>query len=228
MAISPRTDEEIQEDVLNELRWEPRVRANEIGVITRDGVVTLLGWVDSYVQKVAAEAAARRVRGVRDVINEIEVRLAGSAQRTDDSLAKSVKDTLAWHVPVPIDDLDVRVSNGWVTLKGEVEYNFQKREAEHVVQRIPGVKGITNLITVKPNPVPGDLKLKIEEALVRNAETDAKHIKVEVKGSKVILRGKVHSNMEKLVAEESAWSAPGVTEVENQIEVDPALEPITG
>lgn len=228
MAISPHTDEEIQEDVLEELRWEPRIRANEIGVIVKNGVVTLLGWVDSYVQKVAAEAAARRVRGVRDVVNEIEVRLTSSAQRTDDDLTKSVIDTLAWHVPVPIDDLDVTVSNGWVTLKGEVEYNFQKREAEHVVQRIPGVKGITNLITVKPNPVPGDLKLKIEEALVRNAETDAKHIKVEVKGSKVILRGKVHSNMEKLVAEESAWSAPGVTEVENQIEVDPALEPVTG
>lgn len=228
MAISPHTDEEIQEDVLEELRWEPRIRANEIGVIVKNGVVTLLGWVDSYVQKVAAEAAARRVRGVRDLVNEIEVRLTSSAQRTDDDLTKSVIDTLAWHVPVPIDDLDVTVSNGWVTLKGEVEYNFQKREAEHVVQRIPGVKGITNLITVKPNPVPGDLKLKIEEALVRNAETDAKHIKVEVKGSKVILRGKVHSNMEKLVAEESAWSAPGVTEVENQIEVDPALEPVTG
>jgi osmotically-inducible protein OsmY len=225
MAISPHTDEEIQENVLEELRWEPRVRANEIGVIVKNGIVTLLGWVDSYVQKVAAEAA---VRGVRDVVNEIEVRLASSAQRTDDDLTKSVIDALAWHAPVPIDDLDVTVSKGWVTLKGAVEYNFQKREAEHVVQHIPEVKGITNLITVKPHSVPGDLKLKIEEALVRNAETDAKHITVEVQGSKVILHGKVHSNMEKLVAEESAWSAPGVTEVENQIEVDPALEPITG
>ncbi|GHO48311.1 BON domain-containing protein [Ktedonospora formicarum] len=211
MAISPRTDEEIEEDVLNELSWEPRVRANEIGVITRDEVVTLLGWVDSYVQKVAVEAAARRVRGVRDAVNEIEVRLASSAQRTDDDLTKLVRDALAWHTPVPIDDQDVTVSKGRVTLKGEVEYNFQKREAEHVVQRIPGVKGLNKLLTVKTHPIPGDLKLKIEEALVRNAETDAKHITVEVQGSKVILHGKIHSNMQKLVAEENVWSAPGVT-----------------
>jgi osmotically-inducible protein OsmY len=221
MAVSSRTDEEIQRDVLEELKWDTRVRPNEIGVAVKDGIVTLTGWVDSYMKKVAAEEVAHRVPSVKAVANDIEVRLPTSAERTDADLAKAVLSALKWDAGIPTDKLDVTVSKGWVTLKGEVEYGFQKREAEQAVQRISGVRGVTNLVVVRPQVSPTDLKEKIEQALVRNAETDAKRITVEVQGSKVILRGTVQSYAEKRAAEESAWSAPGVSEVENRIVVSP-------
>ena len=221
MAVGAHSDEEIQANVIAELKWDARVLANEIGVAVKDGIVTLTGWVDSYLQRLAAEDAARRVHGVKAVVNDIEVRLPGSAERTDPDLAKAVINALQWDAGIPAGKIDVTVSQGWVTLKGEVEYGFQKRSAERAVQSLAGVKGVTNLITVKPPVLPIDLKMKIEQALVRNAETDAEHITVEVQGSKVILRGKVRSFAEKAAAEETAWSAPGVTEVENRIEVSP-------
>jgi osmotically-inducible protein OsmY len=223
MAVGVRTDEDIQQDVLDELRWDSRVQVNEIGVAVKDGVVTLTGWVDSYMKKLAAEAAAHRVHGVKAVANDIEVRLPGSAERTDADLAKAVLDALRWDAAVPTDKIDVTVSHGWVTLKGEVEFGFEKRDAERAVQRLSGVKGVTNLITVRPHPLPTDLKQNIEKALVRNAETDAQHITVEVQGSKVILHGTVRSYAEKKAAEDTAWSAPGVTEVENRIVVSPIV-----
>jgi osmotically-inducible protein OsmY len=223
MAVSTRPDADIQADVLEELKWDPRVRVNEIGVAVQDGVVTLTGWGASYVQKLAAEEAAHRVRGVKAVANDIEVRLPGSAERTDADLAKAVLDALRWDAAIPADKLDVTVSRGWVTLKGEVELGFQRRLAERAVERLAGVKGVTNLITVKPHPLPSDLKQNIERALIRNAETDAQRITVEVQGSKVILRGTVRSYAEKKAAEEAAWSAPGVTDVENRIVVSPVL-----
>ncbi len=223
MAISIRTDEEIQADVLEELKWDTRVRPNEIGVAVKDGIVTLTGWVDSYLKKMAAEEAAHRVRGVKAVANDIEVRLPGSAERTDADLAKAVLNALRWEAAIPAGKLDVTVSQGWVTLKGEVEYAFQKRDAERVVQRLSGVKGVTNLITIKPPVSPTDLKQQIERALIRNAETDARNITVEVQGSKVILRGTVRSYAEKQAAEDTAWAAPGVSEVENYIMISPML-----
>ena len=223
MAVSTRTDEEIQADVLEELKWDSRVQPNEIGIMVKDGIVTLMGWVDSYWKKIAAEEAALRVRGVKAIANDIEVRLPGSAERTDPDLAKAVLNALRWEAAIPADKLDVTVSQGWVTLKGEVEYGFQKRLAERVVERLSGVKGVTNLITVKPHVMPTDLKQSIERALVRNAEIDARNIMVEVEGSKVILRGTVRSYAEKKAAEEAAWAAPGVTEVENRIAVSPPL-----
>jgi len=223
MAVSTRTDEEIQADVLEELKWDSRVQPNEIGIMVKDGIVTLMGWVDSYWKKVAAEEAARRVRGVKAIANDIEVRLPGSAERTDAELAKAVLNALQWEADIPAGKLDVTVSQGWVTLKGEVEYGFQKRLAERVVERLSGVKGVTNLITVKPHVMPTDLKQSIERALVRNAEIDARNITVEVEGGKVILRGTVRSYVEKKAAEEAAWAAPGVTEVENRIVVSPPL-----
>ena len=223
MAVGVRTDEDIQQDVLDELRWDSRVQVNEIGVAVKDGIVTLTGWVDSYMKKLAAEAAAHRVRGVKAVANDMEVRLPGSAERTDADLAKAVLDALRWDAAVPTDKIDVTVSHGWVTLKGEVEFGFEKRDAERAVQRLSGVKGVTNLITVRPHPLPTDLKQNIEKALVRNAETDAQHITVEVQGSKVILHGTVRSYAEKKAAEDTAWSAPGVTEVENRIVVSPIV-----
>src|SRR5207245_8482734 len=149
MAVSTRTDEAIQADVLEELKWDTRVRPNEVGVAVKDGIVTLTGWVDSYLKKIAAEEAAHRVRGVKAVANDIEVRLPGSSERTDADLAKAVLDALRWDAAIPADNIEVTVDHGWVTLKGEVEYAFQKREAERVVERIAGVKGVTNLIEVR-------------------------------------------------------------------------------
>ena len=214
-----RTDAQIQADVLAELKWEPRLMPNEIGVIVKDGIVTLTGWVDSYTKRWAAEDAAHRVRGVKAVANDIEVRLPSSDERTDADVAAAAVRALEWDAFVPIDKLDVTVSKGWVTLKGEVEWQYQKQDAERVIRRLTGVKGVTNLITVKAKPTPSELMKKIEEALVRSAELDAKNIQVEVEGSKVILKGTVRSWAEKEEAERQAWGAPGVTAVDNRIAI---------
>ena len=139
MAVSTRTDEQIQQDVLEELKWDTRVQPNEIGVAVKDGIVTLTGWVDSYLKKIAAEEAAHRVRGVKAVANDIEVRLPTSSERTDADLAAAVVNALRWEAAVPADKIDVTVSKGWVTLKGEVEYGFQKRLAERAAERLSGV-----------------------------------------------------------------------------------------
>jgi osmotically-inducible protein OsmY len=217
MAMGFRTDEEMRRDILDELEWDARVQPNEIGVTVKDGIITLTGRVDSYLKKMAAADAARRVRGIRAVVNDIEVRLPGSAERTDPDLAAAVINALRWDAEIPADKLDVTVSQGWVTLKGEVEYAFQKIDAERAIRYLSGIKGITNLIVVKPPVLPSDLKQNIEKALVRNAEIDARNIQVEVVGSKVILRGAVRSYAEWKEAGEVARSAPGVTEVENHI-----------
>jgi osmotically-inducible protein OsmY len=213
-----RTDEEIQRDVLAELKWDARVQPNEIGVSVKDGVVILTGWVDSFLKKWDAEEAAHRVPGVKAVANDIEVRLP--SERTDADIAAAAIRALEWDAGIPSDKIELTVSKGSVILKGEVEWQYQKEDAERVVRRLSGVKGVTNLIVVKPRTTASELKKKIEEALVRNAQIDASRITVEVQGTKAILKGTVRSWAEKEEAERVAWLAPGITSVENRITLE--------
>ncbi|MGA8503183.1 MAG: BON domain-containing protein [Candidatus Sulfotelmatobacter sp.] len=213
-----RTDQELQKDVLAELKWDAQIQPNEIGVSVKDGIVTLTGWVDSYLKKWSAEDAAHKVAGVKAVANDIEIKLA--TEHTDPDIAEAAVHALEWDAFVPSNKVQVTISKGWVTLKGEVEWQYQKEDAERVVRRLNGVKGVTNLITVKPRVTPSELKKKIEDALVRNAEIDANKITVEVQGSKAILKGTVRAWAEKEEAARVAWSAPGITSVENRITLE--------
>lgn len=215
--LETRTDEQIQRDVFAELKWDARVLPNEIGVAVKNGIVTLTGWVDSYAKRWAAEEAAHRVRGVAAVVNDLEVKLPSSVERTDPDIAAAAIHALKWDAFIPIEKTKVTVSKGWVMLEGEVEWQYQKVDAERVVRRLTGVKGVTNLIVVKPRVTESELKRKIEEALVRSAKTDAEHITVDVEGTKAILRGTVRSWAEKEEAERAAWMAPGITEVDNRL-----------
>lgn len=217
IATKLRTDREVQEDVLNELRWDPQVEPTELGVIVNDGVVTLTGWVDTYLMRMAAQHAAHRVAGVTAVANEIVVRLASAAERSDMDIAAAAVRALEWDAAVPIEKIDVTVSKGWVTLQGEVTWQFQKEAAERVIHRLAGVRGVSNILMVTPRLDATGIKEQIEGALVRSAETDAGRIKVTVEGSKIILTGRVRSFAERRTAERSAWSAPGVTAVDNQL-----------
>lgn len=216
-ATMVHTDQEIQTDVLAELRWDHSVQANEIGVAVKNGVVTLTGTVDTYLKKWRAEEAAHRVSGVTAVANDITVRTIG--ERTDADIAAAAVYALKWNASVPAEKIQVTVDKGWVTLNGEVEWQYQREEAERAVRSLWGAKGVSNLIVVKPHASPTDLKKKIEDALVRSASIDANNITVEVQGSKAILKGKVRSWAEKQEAERTAWLAPGITSVDSQIKV---------
>jgi osmotically-inducible protein OsmY len=216
-ATSSKTDLKLQQDVMEELTFDPQLQVNEIGVIAIDGVVTLTGWVDSYVKKWRAEEAAHRVRGVRAVANDIEVRLL--SERTDADIAAAAARALTWNAALPADRIKVTVSKGWITLEGDVDWQYQKQEAENAVRRLWGARGVSNLISVKPSAAPTDLKNKIEQALVRSAQLDAQGITVEIQGTTAILKGSVRSWAERQEAQRIAWLAPGITNVDNRITV---------
>jgi osmotically-inducible protein OsmY len=218
-ATTATVDEEIQRDVLAELNWEPRVGAHEIGVTVRDGVVTLAGSVDSYAKKWAAERATHRLNRVRAVANDIEVRLPASAERTDPDIATAATRALEWDAFVPVGALDVTVADGWVVLRGDVEWEYQRRAAERSVRRLAGVRGVTNGINVRPRSdiAPDDLAERIRAALLRGAPAEAARIDVRVEAGTVRLTGTVGSWLARDEMERIAWSAPGIRVVDNQL-----------
>lgn len=215
-----KTDSQIQADVIQELKWDPSVAHEHIGVSVTDGIVTLLGTIPSYIEKSAAEKAAQRVAGVKAVVEKIEVKLPGSARRDDQDIAKAVVNQFKWNVQVPESLIKASVEDGWIELSGEVEWDYQRNAAESCIRGLTGVKGVTNNITIKTKKVQPELiKQKIEEALKREAEREARRISVEVSGSRVVLSGNVRSFSEMQDAKGAAWSAPGVTSVENNLHV---------
>ncbi|HSP16546.1 MAG TPA: BON domain-containing protein [Thermoanaerobaculia bacterium] len=212
----------LQHDVLEELEFDPSVDASQIGVTVKGGVVTLTGHVHNYTEKTAADRIAKRVHGVEAVANDIDVKLPIDAERDDSDLARGVADAIRWNVALPKDKIQVTVANGWVTLEGEVDWEYQRRVAFDAVRGLRAIHGVTNNISVMPKLNPVAVKEKIESALRRNAEIDARKISVETSGDRVILRGTVRSWVEREDAVNAAWSAPGVRRVVDELKVHAA------
>jgi osmotically-inducible protein OsmY len=216
-----KSDTEIKEDVIDELQWDPQItNPDAIGVAVKDGAVTLTGNVSTYVEKLAAARAAERVYGVKAVANELEVKLAG-APRDDSDIATAIAHVLDNNVQIPEGKVHARVQSGWVTLTGEVEYDYQRREVERMVRQVRGVTGVTDLITIKPPVSPESVEAKIEEAFKREAEIDARHVRVEVSDHTAKLYGHVHSLNEASAARAAAASAAGVANVESHLLISP-------
>ena len=213
-------DLQLRQDVLDELEFEPSVHAAHIGVAAEKGVVTLTGHVVTYAEKLAAMAAVRRLKGVKAIADEIEVRYPSDKKTTDDEIAKRAIDIIAWDTTVPSGAVKVTVRHGWVTLTGAVDWYYQKKAAEDDVHKLTGVHGVINNIELKPHVKPEDVKRKIEDALKRHAEIEANAIRVTVHNDKVALEGTVDNWDERLAVGNAAWSAPGVKSVEDRLAID--------
>jgi osmotically-inducible protein OsmY len=216
-----RSNEDLQKDVQNAIKWEPLLHAAEIGVTVKDGIVNLTGTVDSYAKKIEAEDAAKKVAGVKAIVEKIEIKLSNNhGKKTDNEIATEVVSAFKWNWEVPNDKVKVKVENGWVTLSGEVFWNYQKEAARLAVKNLLGVQGVTNSVTIKSETQDEIEKKEIESALLRNWSINSQDIQVKVAGTKVTLKGKVHSLYQKDEAGRIAWNAPGVWSVENDLAID--------
>jgi osmotically-inducible protein OsmY len=213
-------DKQLRQNIIDELEFEPSVDAQDIGVAVSEGVVTLSGHVSSYAEKVAVQHAVQRVKGVRAIAQEIEVRYPGEKKTADDEIAKRALNILKWDAVIPGDAVRVTVQKGWVLLTGEVDWQFQKKAAEDAIRKLSGVTGVSNSITIKPRVSASDIKKKIEDALARNAHVEARAIRVNVSdGNKVRLEGAVDSWDDRDVVENAAWSVPGVQSVDDRLAI---------
>lgn len=212
-----KTDQEIQKDVMDELKWEPAINATEIGVAVHNGIVTLNGTVQFYAEKLAAESAVKRIKGVKAIADDIEVRVTKDGTPTDSKVAETVVNALEANALIPTQKIKIRVDNGWVTLEGEVDWLYQRNTAGKAISYLNGVKGIRNWITIKPAINTEIVKENIRKALERSADLEAEKIKIDIQGSKVILKGSARSWNERKEVERAAASAPGVTEVDDQL-----------
>jgi osmotically-inducible protein OsmY len=214
-----KSDSRLQHDVLDELKWQPTVDASQVNVNASNGVVTLTGLVPRYANKMEAERIAKRVLGVRAITNDIEIELSPADERTDGEIAHSAANAFTWHTWIPQDDIEVIVHKGWVTLKGTVDWQYQRTSAQEAISQLDGVRGISNLVglTIKPQPI--DIADKIESAFKRCAEVDASHVRVKTTANTVVLEGSVSSPLELAEADRVAWAAPGVTKVDNRLTI---------
>lgn len=215
-----KTDVQIREDVLDELMWEPMLKPAEIGVAVTDGIVTLSGYVNDYSKKLAAEKAVKRVKGVKAVAEDIQVRLPFEMQKDDEEIAGEVVNALKWNTNIPDEKISVKVDNGWVTLDGELEWQFQRDAALTAVRDLVGINGVINLLKLKPVLSTSIIKSNIRKALERNADLEADKISIDTSDSTVTINGKVHSWSEKSEAERAIWATPGVAKVINHLEIN--------
>ncbi|TIO11290.1 BON domain-containing protein [Mesorhizobium sp.] len=213
------TDITLRQNILDELEFEPSIDAAHIGVAVEDGIVTLTGHVSSYWEKTTAEDVVKRIKGVKGIAEEIEVRLVGLKGTADDEIAKRAVDAITWNVSIPRDKVQVKVQDGWITLMGKLEWQYQKNAAAEAVRGLAGVVGVANQIEITPRASGADIKKRIEDALKRDAETEAQAIRVHVLNGKVTLEGKVRAWSERQAAERAAWSSPGVRTVEDRISI---------
>lgn len=216
-----KTDAQLKKDIEAELEWEPSINASNVGVSVKQGVVTLSGHLDTYAEKYAVERSVQAVAGVKGIALELDVKLDPSHHRSDSDIVMAAERSFAWHVLVPTDRIQVIVEKGWVTLKGEVDWNYQRDEAEKLARALKGVVGVSNRITLKERVIPADVSRHIKDALTRHADKEAKGITVAVEGDKVTLRGNVGSWPERASVYAAAWAAPGVRSVINELQVYP-------
>ncbi len=215
-----KSDSQIQKDVMEQLKWEPFLNASEIGVAVKNGIVTLTGQVDSYSKKLTAEKAIKKIAGVKAIAEEIQIGVSPDFKKTDTEIAEAIMNALRWHTAVKEEKIKVRVENGNVRLEGEVEWEYQRNNAKNAIENLTGVRSVTNAITVKSKISTSDIQIKINSAFHRSATIDSAKIKAEVIDGKVTLRGKIRSIAEKEDAEKAVWNAPGITSVDNKLEIE--------